>query len=342
MSPDAILLKPVPVREHLRPEAVPPLSRALIAAGEGKQRGLRRLRLRLVKKLNALLYRRLGLGTAGRIGVAHPTDGWRSFTANFGNSGYVDALRRVGRGGYEPDVTDVMAAVAGALGTVYDIGTNWGYFTTALMSNPAFTGRIHGFEISPSTHADFSRMVAECGFADRVTAHAHGLSDSNGSVAIREGVHSGLTSVVAAGKGTRTAEVKRLDALGLPPPDLIKIDVEGHEMAVLEGARGVLETARPLVVLESWWQAHDIDRMLAPLLVLQAAGYRFYRIGWAVDLGQRRVFTATRPDDAAGRTNTLALVPLPVEQRPMVADFLNVLAVHPARQDSLLAGFTAA
>lgn len=35
-------------------------------------------------------------------------------------------------------------------------------------------------------------------------------------------------------------------------PDLVKIDVEGSEIAVLEGARRLLERARPLVIFESW------------------------------------------------------------------------------------------
>src|SRR4029077_9130628 len=33
-------------------------------------------------------------------------------------------------------------------------------------------------------------------------------------------------------------------------PDLVKIDVEGYELAVLRGARGVLKESRPLVFLE--------------------------------------------------------------------------------------------
>ena len=41
-----------------------------------------------------------------------------------------------------------------------------------------------------------------------------------------------------------------LDALGLPDVDLIKIDVEGHELAVLEGARATIERCRPALLIE--------------------------------------------------------------------------------------------
>lgn len=48
-----------------------------------------------------------------------------------------------------------------------------------------------------------------------------------------------------------TVAVSTLDAeLGERAPALVKIDVEGAELAVLEGARGVLGERRPLVVLE--------------------------------------------------------------------------------------------
>lgn len=44
--------------------------------------------------------------------------------------------------------------------------------------------------------------------------------------------------------------------------DLIKIDVEGHEMSVLEGARQVLKRDRPAVLLEALAGA-PLDPLLA-------------------------------------------------------------------------------
>jgi FkbM family methyltransferase len=48
-----------------------------------------------------------------------------------------------------------------------------------------------------------------------------------------------------------TVEVSTLDAeLGESEPRVIKIDVEGAELAVLEGGSGLLERARPLIIFE--------------------------------------------------------------------------------------------
>jgi FkbM family methyltransferase len=53
-------------------------------------------------------------------------------------------------------------------------------------------------------------------------------------------------------------------------PDLIKIDTEGSELAVLRGARGLLAHHRPLVVFESWPASADRPAIHA---LLEEAGY---------------------------------------------------------------------
>lgn len=74
------------------------------------------------------------------------------------------------------------------------------------------------------------------------------------------------------GSGFETIEVEtvRLDDLCEGPVDFIKIDVEGHEVSVLRGARRLLETYRPSILAEAN-SREDLGR-----LVTHAAeiGYR--------------------------------------------------------------------
>lgn len=79
-----------------------------------------------------------------------------------------------------------------------------------------------------------------------------------------------------------------LDALALPRVDLIKIDVEGMELEVLEGARATLARCRPLLIVE----ALKVDRSGPRLQAwLEEAGYHVYGMGNGAN------FVAARRDD---------------------------------------------
>ena len=69
--------------------------------------------------------------------------------------------------------------------------------------------------------------------------------------------------------GEVTVEIVPFDSLGLRP-DIIKIDVEGYEHAVLSGMAQTLDAARPILLLESNDNDPACKALLAPL------GYRFY------------------------------------------------------------------
>jgi FkbM family methyltransferase len=50
-------------------------------------------------------------------------------------------------------------------------------------------------------------------------------------------------------------ELKRLDDIGIEAADIIKIDVEGAELSVLEGAENMLKEGKPVLIIENsdWW-----------------------------------------------------------------------------------------
>jgi FkbM family methyltransferase len=278
----------------------------------GAQLGGPRLGRKTAKAVFRVIHQTLGMPARGRLlidpeGLAQP------FVADFANTAYLDLARRAD--GYEPEVTALLQRLAPHIAVAYDIGANWGYYSALLATAPGFNGHIEAFEIAPTTTHDFIRMLMETGLTGRVTCHATGLSDRDGTLAIAEGMHSFLTHVAEDGKG-RVVPVARLDGLTLPDPDLIKIDVEGHEPQVLRGAAARLTRAKPLIVFENW--PHQPE----PLDILSGHGYRFLRLVWT--------------GEADGR---LDLIPLLREERSRIAEALNLLAVHPARDGALRAAF---
>lgn len=114
----------------------------------------------------------------------------------------------------------------------------------------------HAFEPNPDYAWVYRRVLGE------VILHCVALSDKAGREVFRiplvdEVAYAGWGTLeptpLFEGRETRDFEVElaRLDDLGLDPVGLIKIDVEGHELAVLRGGRQTIRRDRPAILLES-------------------------------------------------------------------------------------------
>ena len=177
-------------------------------------------------------------------------------------------------GSYEPTIRRVLETLVTSGATVVDVGANIGYFTvlSALLAGP--TGRVIAFEPEPRNHAVLTDNVARNGLrqvmvvqaacADRVGQHELSINSSE------TGWHR-LVAAGEVGRGKRVVvEVTTVDTIvGEAPVDVVKIDVEGHEGAVVTGM------AQTLILEHSPAQARlaGLDP-LAPVTLLHQAGLR--------------------------------------------------------------------
>lgn len=179
---------------------------------------------------------------------------------------------------------------------VVDAGANVGYVTALLARWVGPEGRVHSFEPVPDTFDLLSRAVRKLKL-HQVRLHPRALSDDARCAEIkipcyadgRENLYeSTLESPPWLTGETRSVRIEttRLDdALGEDAArvSFIKMDVEGHEERALAGARRVLESARPALMIEIDGNLDDPDSSAGRLAShLRGLGYGvfFWRDGW--------------------------------------------------------------
>jgi len=150
-------------------------------------------------------------------------------------------------GTYEPYMQDALLKYIRPGDTVYDVGANVGFhslFAALLVEG----GRVLSFEPNAWNLVSLKAHVA-ANPTLRIVVYEHALSDRCGVAQMVEFGNSSQCGIVD-GEGEAT-EAKTIDSLVLtgqvPAPNLIKIDVEGHEVPVLRGAKETLNRYGPVV-----------------------------------------------------------------------------------------------
>ncbi len=147
--------------------------------------------------------------------------------------------------------------------TTLDVGANRGQFASRLRRY-GFSGTIHSFEPVPDALKDLRRLAARDG---RWHVHPYALGDAEKEAVLHVGSNDQTSSLLSPNQRNLDATdmartvreirvpVRRLadiaGELGLDPRDcFLKLDVQGAEAAVLDGADGFLDDV-PLVQLET-------------------------------------------------------------------------------------------
>jgi FkbM family methyltransferase len=155
-----------------------------------------------------------------------------------------------------------------------DAGVWWGPWSWWLSRR---VPRVDSFEPNPELVANLTPVLPS-----NVFLHPVALSDRSGesSLWIPEGGMGteGRASLeeqsrTSANWKQATVETSRLDDFDLGDVGFVKIDVEGHELAVLKGATKLLDTQRPTILIEIEQHAHRDGQLDA---IIEFLGERSY------------------------------------------------------------------
>jgi FkbM family methyltransferase len=133
---------------------------------------------------------------------------------------------------------------------VFDIGAHAGFYSLLAARRVGPDGRVYAFDPLPINVANLMRHI-ELNHLANIHVFPVAVSDRSGIIEMSPGDDS-YSAHVAPGGGI-TVDAVALDDLSMAgrigEPNLVKVDAEGAELAVLQGARGLLRRTRPIVLL---------------------------------------------------------------------------------------------
>jgi FkbM family methyltransferase len=217
--------------------------RALLVSLDRRTRGLDAVGLGAVRRLGRRL---LGATVARRLEVE--VDGI-AVGGNIQHRGY---LERLARSEAEPFTTRLLTRAFAPGSTFVDVGAFLGIYTLRAARAGA---RVLSVEANPGTRALLTANLRRNRLTERVTVLPFALSDGDGTVDYFVGdgdqSASGLAETRSNVRPIRV-ETRRLDDLlegVLPAVDVVKIDVEGAELRVLDGMSRLLDSGQPLTLV---------------------------------------------------------------------------------------------
>jgi FkbM family methyltransferase len=176
----------------------------------------------------------------------------------------------------------------------FDVGANWGQYSDALRG---LSAGVVACEPIPAL-ATFLRRA----FGSDVQVVQVALSNRKGTADFFVEDDWGTSSLrgpkTQTGKRTVLVTLETLDSIATSPVGFIKMDVEGHEEEVIEGALGVLARDRPVLLaeIEERHRPGALERIRA---ALGSVGY----CGFFLHDGSIHAISSFKPDEHQNPAN---------------------------------------
>lgn len=228
-------------------------------------------------------------------------------------------------GAFERDTLRALETLVRRGATVLDVGANIGAHTLHLARLVGGQGRVIAFEPTDFAIGKLRANLAENpDLASRVEVHQAFLVAQAGApidAAVASSWPVDGTAADDAQMGSRAMNVSGAVAMtvdsviaasGDPDVQLIKMDVDGHELDVLEGARVLLERRHPIIVMElAPYVFHPPGKFDQVVTLLAGLKYGFRRLGSSRELPTDPVaLRALIP--AGGSVNVVAFPSAPI------------------------------
>lgn len=257
--------------------------------------------------------------------LLHETEMLRLRACRHGVFAYPKADRHIGRsldlyGEWVESELELLSALVPVGGLVVDVGANLGTHTIGLARRVGPTGAVLAFE--PQRYLSqllvTSVTLNDLGWV-RVIHGAVGASPGTVVVPDIDYAQPGSYGALALGsweQGEKVA-VFTIDGLELGRCSLLKVDVEGMELAVLEGAKKTLARLRPIVFVEN----NHAEGAPEVVQLLQGAGYA---LGWFFSPFFRKDNFAASTEDVFGGTVDANMVGVPLADAAVLRSLVPV------------------
>jgi FkbM family methyltransferase len=225
---------------------------------------------------------------------SRPIEGYHPLPVAWGLDVIANPSKTIGHsiwttGIYDLAVSEIIARLVKPGDTVIDAGANIGYMTLLARVAASPGGRVIAFE----PHPDLFQIVMENVAASQrkfdlapVDLHNQALGETKGTadLVVPAGFdkNDGLARIgvpLESDDRIIPVEVATLDdVVGSEVIAVLKLDVEGHELAILKGGEQALSSGQIRHVVFENHEGADSG----PVQFLQAHGYSLFSIGWSM------------------------------------------------------------
>lgn len=151
-------------------------------------------------------------------------------------------------GSYEYEKQLLFQQIVQEGNVVYDLGANSGFYTVLASALVGNLGKVVSFEPHPRNLV-FLREHLRLNLVQNVTVIDAAVSDRSGFIQFSGDGFIGHISEQGELRVKTVSLDELIDTNQIPPPDFIKIDIEGAEMLALQGAKSMLNKLHPTILL---------------------------------------------------------------------------------------------